>query len=218
MQASGMQKTGAYLLVVQLASLAACNGQADTDLADAGQEEPAKDQNTELATEQQAFWQTLAGHCGNAYAGRVADYTPHYADVAEVDRMVLHIRECSDELIHTSLHMDGDHSRNLLLTRVDGTLQLKHDHRNPDGSEEEITRYGGMAPRPGLPERQIFEADEHTAEILPERFDNFWFMHFMDEQTFAYGVHWPKHGPSIRLEFDLSKSVEEPPAPWGYAD
>ena len=171
----------------------------------------------ELSAEQLEFWERMEANCGNAYAGELADATPYYAaDFEQVDQIRIHIRECSDELIHTSLHVNDDHSRNLMLTRVDGTLQLKHDHRYEDGTEEEISQYGGLAPKPGLTRRQIFEADDHTAEILPDRFDNFWFLDFMDDHTFAYGVHWPKHGHSIRLEFDLTETIEAPPAPWGY--
>lgn len=175
-------------------------------------------EESELAPEQIEFWESLAEHCGNAYRGELADATPYYAEDFDADYVVIHIRECSEELIHTSLHLNGDHSRNLLLTREEGTLQLKHDHRYEDGTEEDISQYGGLAPKPGLPTRQIFEADEHTAEILPERFDNFWFFDFMDDETFAYGVHWPKHGPSIRFEFDITETVDTPPDPWGYED
>jgi len=168
-----------------------------------------------LAPEQIAFWDNIQAHCGNAYRGKLADATPFY-QTFDADQIIIHVRNCTDTLTHISLHIDANHSRNLMLTKVNGTLRLKHDHRNPDGTEEEISQYGGDAPSPGLKTRQIFEADEHTAEILPNRFDNFWFLDIMDEQTLAYGVHWPKHGNSIRMEFDISSPVEAPPAPWGY--
>lgn len=189
----------------------------DTDGPETDFEYTPDEAALELVDEQQAFWDSLQEHCGNAYAGKLADATPFY-EPFDAESIIIHVRECSDELTHISLHIDDDHSRNLLLTKTEGTLQLKHDHRYEDGTEEEITQYGGLAPLPGLETRQIFEADDHTADILPDRFDNFWFMDFMDEETFAYGVHWPKHGNSIRMEFDLSETVEAPPAPWGYRD
>ncbi len=172
--------------------------------------------SAQLAPEQEAFWNRLSEHCGNAYQGDVVHATPHYAGTRNYEVLLAHFRECSDERIHIAVHVDDDRSRNWLLTREEGTIRLKHDHRNPDGTEEEITQYGGDAPVPGLPHRQIFWADEHTAQILPERDDNFWFMHFVGDDTFSYGVHWPKQGHSIRREFDLSTPVEPPPAPWGY--
>lgn len=194
--------------------LIACTGTEgpETDFAYAPEEAA---EEMALAPEQLAFWSNVQQLCGNAYRGQLADATPYYHGSA-ADRIVIHVRNCTETLTHISLHMDDDHSRNLMLTKVSGTLRLKHDHRNEDGTEEQITQYGGDAPSPGLETRQIFWADEHTAEILPQRSDNFWFLDIMDEETFAYGVHWPKHGHSIRIEFDISETVEAPPTPWGY--
>ena len=170
-----------------------------------------------LAPEQEAFWARLMEHCGNAYAGDVVNTTPYYEGTRNYERLVAHWWDCSGDRIHIAVHVDDNRSRNWLLTREEGTILLKHDHRDEDGNEEAFTQYGGPAPVPGLPHRQIFLADEHTGQIYPERSDNFWFMHFVDETgVFAYGVHWPKHGHSIRREFDLSSPVDPPPAPWGY--
>jgi hypothetical protein len=169
-----------------------------------------------LAPEQEAFWAALLAHCGNAYEGEVSDVTPYYADGVVGRRAVIHFLDCSEDRIHVPFHLDDNHSRNWIVTRVGGTLRLKHDHRNPDGTEEAISQYGGDAPVPGLATRQIFPADGHTAEILPDRADNFWFLDFIDEQTLQYGVHWPRLGHSVRFSFDLSRTVETPPHPWGY--
>jgi hypothetical protein len=193
---------------------AACN---ESETTDAGPQHVPEDVAvSQLSDEQEQFWKNIQELCGNAYEGTLADATPFYHSF-DAERLVIHVRNCTDSLTHISLHLDDNHSRNLLLTKETGTLRLKHDHRNEDGTEEEITQYGGDAPKPGLEHRQIFMADEHTAEILPDRFDNFWFMDIMDEETFAYGVHWPKHGNSIRMEFDISEPADEiPPTPWGY--
>jgi len=172
----------------------------------------------ELAPEQEAFWERFREHCGKAYPGKVSDVTAYYEDAIVGRDLLMHVMTCEEDRIHIPFHVDDDRSRNWILTRTDGTIRLKHDHRNPDGSEEKITQYGGDAPVPGLETRQIFPADEHTAEILPRRSDNFWFFHFVDESTLHYGVHWPEQGHSIRVEFDLDDPREPPPAPWGYED
>jgi hypothetical protein len=169
-----------------------------------------------LAAEQEAFWAALARHCGRAYAGRVSDATPYYRPGVEGRRLVAHFLDCAADRMHVALHIDENRSRNWILTRTGGTIRLKHDHRNTDGTEEAISQYGGDAPVPGLATRQIFPADAHTARILPERADNFWFMDLVDAATLQYGVHWPTAGHSIRLEFDLSRPIAEPPRPWGY--
>jgi hypothetical protein len=170
-----------------------------------------------LAPEQEQFWNALQSHCGNAYAGRVDDVTEYYREGLEGKALIAHFRECTPDRIHIALHENDDRSRNWILTLADGTIRLKHDHRHEDGTEDAVTQYGGDAPAPGLPERQIFRADQHTAEILPLRADNFWFLHFVDEgRTLHYGVHWPTLGHSVRLAFDLSTPIAAPPPPWGY--
>jgi hypothetical protein len=166
-----------------------------------------------LKPEQQAFWDRMQGLCGQAFAGKVSDVTDYYRDAIVGKALVVHFADCSETRIHAPFHVDDNRSRNWILTIVDGTIRLKHDHRHPDGREEAISQYGGDAPRPGLPHRQIFPADEHTASILPERADNFWFLDFIDQDTLHYGVHWPRHGHSIRIQFDLSHPIEAPPAP-----
>ncbi|HUG28285.1 MAG TPA: hypothetical protein VMK53_08320 [Gemmatimonadales bacterium] len=166
--------------------------------------------------EQEAFWAALSAHCGMAYGGKVSDATPHYRASAEREVAVIHFMSCSEDRIHIPLHLDDDRSRNWILTKVGGTIRLKHDHRHEDGTEDTITQYGGDAPVPGLATRQIFRADAHTAEILPLRWDNFWFFDFVNDTTLQYGVHWPTMGHSIRYEFDLSTPVPAPPPPWGY--
>jgi hypothetical protein len=202
------------LAVCLLLLLPACGTEAPPTLA--GDDERATRARTEgSAAEQDAFWRALETHCGNAYRGRVDDATSYYESARE-GAAVMHFMECSEDRIHIPFHLGDNRSRNWILTRVDGTIRLKHDHRNPDGTEEEISQYGGDAPVPGLATRQIFPADEHTARILPERADNFWFFDLVDEETLHYGVHWPKHGHSVRFEFDLSTPVEAPPRPWGW--
>ena len=179
-------------------------------------ERPELREGEDLPPEQLAFWEALEEHCGNAYAGEVDDHTHYYEGSAGYEEILAHFVECEEERLHMSMHMNGDRSRNWILTREGGTIYLRHDHRNEDGSREEFTDYGGPAALPGLEHRQIFLADEHTAELYPERHDNFWFMDLVDDDTFAYGVHWPEHGHSIRIHFDLSETVETPPNPWGY--
>jgi hypothetical protein len=176
---------------------------------------PAAGGSAGRAPEQDAFWAALQAHCGNAYRGRVSDATPHYSSSLSGDA-VMHVMECSEDRIHIPFHLGENRSRNWILTRADGTIRLKHDHRHEDGTEDRISQYGGDAPLPGLATRQIFLADAHTASILPDRADNFWFFDFVNDSTLQYGVHWPRMGHSVRFEFDLSTPIDPPPRPWGY--
>jgi hypothetical protein len=208
---------GGLVLAVSIA--AGCGGGEEEATPEQRPTERAGDPSGEaaLAPEQEAFWTALQAFCGGAYPGRISDVTDYYRPALEGRSLVAHFLDCSRERMHVALHVDEDRSRNWILTRAQGTIRLKHDHRHPDGTEEEISQYGGDAPIPGLPHRQIFPADAHTARILPQRADNFWFLDLVGPTTLHYGVHWPRSGHSVRLEFDLSTRVEPPAAPWGYS-
>ncbi len=171
-----------------------------------------------LAPEQEAFWAALTALCGQAFEGELRDATAHYAPGVEGREARIHVMDCEADRIHVPFHLDDNRSRNWILTRQQGTLHLSHDHRNADGTEEEISRYGGAAPVPGLSTRQIFQADAHTARILPDRFDNFWFLDFAEPGALEYGVHWPREGHSIRFRFDLTRPIDPLPRPWGYEE
>jgi hypothetical protein len=176
---------------------------------------PRKVEGT-LAPEQETFWQALSAHCGKAYAGLLSDATEYYLANLDGRAAVIHFFHCSENRLHVSFQLDEDRSRNWILTRTADTLQLKHDHRHIDGTEDQVSQYGGDAPKPGLANRQIFWADAHTAAILPERQDNFWFLEISEGRSLQYGVHWPTHGHSARFEFDLSAPIPPPDAPWGW--
>ena len=205
------RKCAQALAVSALLALSAC-------VADPEPETDAQAPDATAATavpEQDAFWASLQALCGNAYAGRISDATPYYRG-SLAGHAVMHVMDCSEDRIHIPFHLGDNRSRNWILTRVGGTIRLKHDHRHEDGTEDTVTQYGGDAPIPGLATRQIFPADAHTASILPDRRDNFWFLDFVNDTTLQYGVHWPRLGHSVRFEFDLSRPVEPPPRPWGY--
>lgn len=108
------------------------------------------------SADQKTFWATLQTHCGKAYPGTVDDVTEYYRAGFEGRALIAHFRECSPERIHIALHENDDRSRNRLLTRADGTLRLKHDHRHKDGIGDATSQYGGDAPLPGLANRRQY--------------------------------------------------------------
>ncbi|SEG48771.1 hypothetical protein SAMN03080598_04176 [Algoriphagus boritolerans DSM 17298 = JCM 18970] len=65
-----------------------------------------------------------------------------------------------------------------------GLIQLKHDHRHEDGSENQVTQYGGTASNTGSMPMQFFPADQFIAELLPAAVGNVWWI-TMDETSFT---------------------------------
>lgn len=166
---------------------------------------------------QDAFWNALQELCGSAHEGQVVN--PQPADSAFTgQQLVMHVRSCTESEIRIPFHVGTDRSRTWVLTRTDEGLRLKHDHRHEDGTEDDITQYGGDTRDTGTAERQEFPADEHTSSLIPAASTNVWTVEVMPGRTFAYALRREGTDRRFRVEFDLSAAVAAPPAPWGAED
>ena len=105
-----------------------------------------------------------------------------------------------------------------MLTRTESGIRLKHDHRHADGTEDQITQYGGDAPAPGDPGRQEFRADSLTAALIPAAATNVWTIEVAAGTKFVYALRREGTDRRFRIEFDLSRPIPTPPAPWGSSD
>ncbi|MGI9139962.1 MAG: hypothetical protein ACR2GJ_02510 [Gemmatimonadaceae bacterium] len=166
-----------------------------------------------LAPEQEAFWAAIRAHCGRAYEGRMTFSSA--ADTAMAGkRLVMHVRECDPNEIKIPFHVGEDRSRTWVLTRTETGIRLKHDHRHVDGTSDPITWYGGDTRDAGQPHTQIFPADAHTISLNPVYGTNVWTME-IHPTRFAYQLIRTGTDRRIRVEFDLTRAVPAPPAPWG---
>ena len=167
------------------------------------------------ATQQDAFWASLQSLCGKAYAGTLT--AGNASDSAfRTQPLTMEVRRCSRDEIRIPFHLGGDRSRTWVLTRTAGGLRLKHDHRHADGSEDRVTQYGGDTRGPGEATLQDFHADAHTASLIPAAATNVWSVEVVPGRHFAYALR--REGRNFRVEFDLTRPVPNPPAPWGHAD
>ena len=161
------------------------------------------------------FWNKLKTHCGHAYEGRLAD------GVAPGDfggqRLVMHVRACDDNTIRIPFFVGEDRSRTWVLTYQDDRITLKHDHHHEDGSEDEITQYGGTASNSGFKDLQVFPADIETAERIPYASANIWWI-TLDDQSYTYNLRRIGTDRLFTVIFDLTKPIDAPDAPWGWVD
>lgn len=164
-----------------------------------------------LPSEQQEFWANLEEHCGMAYpghAGIIREGDARRDSLYAGYEMVSHFRQCFDDELRIPGHIGEDRSRTWILTVVNGGLDLRHDHREEDGSDSEVTMYGASTAEPGSPLRQEFVRDGPgywVLELAPE------------ENRFSYGNHDGEEW-LVRFDFDLGEPVAPPPPPWGYED
>jgi len=134
----------------------------------------------------------------------------------------MHVRGCGEKELRVPFHVGEDHSRTWVITRTDSGLRLKHDHRHADGSPDKSTMYGGDTRNAGTAQRQEFPVDAYSVAMFQEQgmsasVINTWAMEIVPGKTFLYELSRPG-GRLFQVEFDLSRPVELPPAPWGAND
>jgi hypothetical protein len=192
-------------------TLTACGGGGDgAGTPDGAQElDPAR-----------AFLANLASHCGQAFPGGLTLEPPGDDMLRGDELLVVHFRECSanGDTVRIPFHIESEpgewnRSRTWIFTRTeDGRLELRHDHREPDGSPSEVTFYGGFTDEPGTPNQQAFTAVERTEA---SGFHRGWRVEIEPGVRYTYGTT-RRHEWSWRIDFDLTTPIEPPPAPWGH--
>jgi len=160
------------------------------------------------------FWQALRALCGKAYEGRLVEGTEPSDAAIGSQRLVMHVRSCSDEEIRVPFHVGDNRSRTWVLTRTGEGTRLKHDHRHEDGSADAVTHYGGDADASSSGTTMQFPADAYTAALLPAAATNIWTIAIEPGRSFAYALRREVQGRRFKVEFDLSRPVPAPPPPW----
>ena len=188
-----MKNIIAYLSVLLLFPLAQCTSE------EAGPQEDVSGINA-----QEAFFQTLGSLCGRQFHGKGVYPTDPEHELIDVN-LLLMIETCEENEIRIPFHAGDDRSRTFFITFQDEGLHLRHDHRYEDGTPHEITNYGGYANVEGGPGRQFFEADETTANLLPEAATNVWMLETdPDNGTFVYYLE-RNNEPRFRAEFTIAE-------------
>lgn len=162
------------------------------------------------AAAQSAFMTQLNALCGQRFEGRVVTTDAADADFAS-QRLLMHVRECSADEVRIPFWVGEDHSRTWVISRNDaGGLTLKHDHRDPDGTEHTLHWYGGDTTSEGSAERQAFPVDQFSIDLFNANnasisTTNVWAVEVHPGQTFAYELR--RANRHFRVEFDLTQPL-----------
>jgi hypothetical protein len=169
-----------------------------------------------------AFLDRIRRHCGQAFAGRIVTDTPPPTgdDPFAGKALVMHVRGCDARELRIPFHVGDDRSRTWILTRTVTGLRLKHDHRHADGTPDAVTMYGGDTAAAGSALRQEFPVDAASIALFEVTgravsTTNTWAMEVEPGRRFLYELSRPD-GRKFQVEFDLSRPVDPPPAPWGH--
>ncbi|MFD2166222.1 hypothetical protein ACFSJY_08055 [Thalassotalea euphylliae] len=163
------------------------------------------------------FFSAIAKHCDKSFAGKVVKDTSH-SEYFKNKSLIMHVRKCTENELQVPFHVGKNASRTWIITKTGSGLSLKHDHRHEDGSHDTQTMYGGHTADAGWDSVQSFPADQYSKELfvkqgIPQSVDNTWQM-FIYPDTFSYRL--VRQGFEFRVDFDLTKPIESPKAPWGY--
>jgi hypothetical protein len=160
------------------------------------------------ASPAEAFFRNLAAYCGRSFEGRVLFTT---SQDFEGKKLVAHLASCGEKELRIPFQVGEDRSRTWIVTLEGDRLRLKHDHRHPDGTLDEITNYGGDSDGPGTPWRQTFPADEFTKKLIPRAAGNAWTLAIdPDARELRYSLDRGEE-KRFRAVFDLSMPVGKEP-------
>lgn len=180
----------------------------------AGSQTATSNKSGELHTSQEAFWNSLLAHCGNSYAGSFKSENPAPPAFAGKE-LKMYVMSCEDNTIKIPFYVGDDRSRTWVLTRKPGGILLKHDHRLEDGSDDDVTMYGGLTSNSGSPTVQYFPADQETTDMIRGANANLWWMTVTDSE-FSYNLRRVT-GPNLfSVVFDLKTPIDTPERPWGH--
>jgi hypothetical protein len=181
---------------------------------------PAADASQPATATQRAFLDNLAAPCGQAFGGRLV-LTPEGDDMLTgTEALIVHFRDCEADEVRIPFHVEveatGEWNRSrtwYVMARDDG-LELRHDHREPDGSESTRTWYGGRTTTGGTATRQDFASPERTAAAgTPVG----WRIEIEPGVLYRYGTTYAGEYDWM-IEFDLSRPIAgDVAAAWGAA-
>ena len=197
-------------ILAALVTLSACGGGTDQ----------GAESSPPLAP-QEAWLASLAVPCGQAFPGSLAIAPEGDTMLEGAEPLVVVFDVCDPNELRLPFHinkMDGswDRSRTWIFRPTDdGRIELRHDHRQPDGTEDEVTWYGAWTVAEGPSTTQEFI---RTDREYPDGLTRGWRVIIEPGVHYIYGTirggEW-----SWRVDFDLSTPLAElPPPAWGYEE
>lgn len=161
------------------------------------------------------FWNNLSALQGKSFEGKLLD-APANDDFAG-KRLVMHVLSADAETILIPFNVGDNLSRTWIFKLKNGRIELKHDHRMEDGSDDPVTMYGGTSTNSGTANMQVFPADQQTLDMLPHAFSNVWWV-TVDSTTYTYNLRRVGTDRLFTVVFDLTNEVEKPAPSWGWED
>lgn len=114
------------------------------------------------------FFENMMVLCDRTVEGRIISNQAVDADWIRATLIVGPV-DCAENVIRMPLAVGADASRTWVVSRVEGRLEFRHEHIEPDGSPSPVTQYGGFNDASaGTARQQDFPADEKTKANFTE--------------------------------------------------
>lgn len=149
------------------------------------------------------FMATLTSMCGQRFEGALTyaiDPNNPYVGRTMSTEII-----CTGTDVRMPVVVGADRSRTWIFTRTSAGLDLRHDHRHPDGSPETVTMYGGLANDNGSALSQSFLADAITFKLFPGSETNIWTVGFSPDRS-VLTYHLDRHAKP-RIEFVMRRTA-----------
>lgn len=153
---------------------------------------------------QDQFFAAVSSHCGQSLHGRLVTDDPR--DAALIGKPIVgRFAGCTASEVRINIAVEDDTSRTWVISRTPGGLRLKHLHLHKDGTEEEVSGYGGDATTPGTAQRQEFPPDAFTRDLstrlnTPGNLTNVWAVEARPREFYAHELRNAATGRFFRLE------------------
>jgi hypothetical protein len=158
------------------------------------------------AAAQRAFFENLRGFCGQTFGGRTI-LAPPEDRTFEPARLYMVVAECEADEIRIPFIVGDDPSRTWIFQMRDDGLTFFHRHLRPDGTEYEVSGFGGHASEDGTATFQSFP-DFWATDATPAAEHRIWRLR-IDEPNRLFVYYLDRGGePAYRLVFWLG-----PPSP-----
>lgn len=204
-----------FVVAILSLTLFACGEEKTEKIEEVYEEVVVTEEETTKTPGAKEFWDSLKALCGKAFEGELMS-APTNDDFAG-KKLVMHVLSCDDEQILIPFNVGDNRSRTWIFTYKNDRITLKHDHRLEDGSDDELTMYGGTSTNSGLPGIAVFPADEETLEVIEPAATNVWWV-TVDDKAYTYNLRRLGTKRLFTVSFDLTKEVGIPEPSWGWED
>ena len=154
----------------------------------------------------QKFLENIQSLCGNSFAGEVI--FPEEPPRGFTDPLTVHFLDCEGSSANVPFHVGENKTRTWMFTLTEEGLLFKHDHRNPDGTPDGLTNYGGWAAEDGTAFQQRFPADEETIGFRDGLRSHIWVVEFSEDMTtYSYSLYLYEN-LYFRADFDLTQPLD----------